>query len=58
MLEQLAMRQRTQREQSYNTNMMKNFVDTVIVIVVVFFVQYLMKIWSRNNTIDIAKETW
>lgn len=56
MLEQLAMRQRTQREQSYNTNMMKNFVDTIIVIVVVFFVQYIMKLWARNN-IDIVKET-
>lgn len=57
MLEQLGMRQRTQREQNYNTNMMKNFVDTIIVIVVVFFVQYIMKIWARNN-IDIVKETW
>ncbi|XP_063988717.1 oxysterol-binding protein-related protein 8 isoform X3 [Diachasmimorpha longicaudata] len=48
-LEQLAIRQRSQKESSYNANMVKNFVDTVIVIVVVFFVQYIFKMWNRNN---------
>ncbi|KAK0183373.1 hypothetical protein PV327_001422 [Microctonus hyperodae] len=49
-LEQLTIRQRGQREPSYNSNMMKNFIDTVIVIVVVFFVQYIMRIGYRNDT--------
>ncbi|KAK0165318.1 hypothetical protein PV328_003842 [Microctonus aethiopoides] len=49
-LEQLTIRQRGQREPSYNNNMMKNFIDTVIVIVVVFFVQYIMRIGYRNDT--------
>ncbi|XP_043268803.1 oxysterol-binding protein-related protein 8 isoform X3 [Venturia canescens] len=49
-LEQLAVRQRLQRDNNYNTNMLKNFIDTMIVIVVVFFVQYLIKIWNRDNT--------
>ncbi|XP_015121119.1 oxysterol-binding protein-related protein 8 isoform X5 [Diachasma alloeum] len=48
-LEQLVIRQRGQKESSYNANMMKNFMDTVIVIVVVFFVQYIFKMWNRNN---------
>ncbi|KAK0092849.1 hypothetical protein PV326_000457 [Microctonus aethiopoides] len=55
-LEQLTIRQRGQREPSYNNNMMKNFIDTVIVIVVVFFVQYIMRIGYRNDT--NPKETW
>ena len=55
-LEQLAIRQRAQRDQSVNTNMTKNFIDTLIVIVVVFFVQYLMKIWNRD--VPGVKETW
>lgn len=55
-LEQLTIRQRGQREPSYNNNMMKNFIDTVIVIVVVFFVQYIMRIGYRNDT--NPKDTW
>lgn len=55
-LEQLTIRQRGQREPSYNNNMMKNFIDTVIVIVVVFFVQYIMRIGYRNDT--NSKDTW
>lgn len=54
-MEQLAARQRINRDQN-NTNMLKNFVDTLIVIVVVFFVQYFLKIWNREA--PGVKETW
>lgn len=56
MLEQLAIRQRGQRDQNVSSSVLKNCVDTLIVIVVVFFVQYFMKLWNRNN-ID-ANSTW
>ncbi|XP_034940040.1 oxysterol-binding protein-related protein 8 isoform X2 [Chelonus insularis] len=54
-LEQLAIRQRSMREQNSNPSMMKNCIDTVIIIAVVYFVQYFVMIWNRNNT--DAKET-
>lgn len=54
-IEQLAIRQRTQREQNYNPSMMKSCVDTIVVIAIVYFVQYIMKFF--NHTSD-TKDTW
>ncbi|XP_015591922.1 oxysterol-binding protein-related protein 8 isoform X2 [Cephus cinctus] len=45
-IEQLALRQRGQREQNYNVGMSRNFIDTIVVILVVFVVQYIMKFWN------------
>ena len=46
LIEQMAIRQRGQMENQNNTNIFKNFIDTFIVIVVVFFVQYVIKVWT------------
>ncbi|XP_026672371.1 oxysterol-binding protein-related protein 8 isoform X1 [Ceratina calcarata] len=45
-VEQLAIRQREQGDQHHSINMMKNFIDTILVIVIVFSVQYFVKIWN------------
>lgn len=45
-LEQLAIKQREQGEQHHTINMFKSFIDTILVIVIVFSVQYFIKIWS------------
>ncbi|XP_043462692.1 oxysterol-binding protein-related protein 8 isoform X3 [Leptopilina heterotoma] len=48
LIEQLAIRQRGLRDNQNNINMLKNFIDTFIVIVVVFFVQYFIKVWNGS----------
>ncbi|XP_043788452.1 oxysterol-binding protein-related protein 8 isoform X3 [Apis laboriosa] len=45
-LEQLAIRQREQGDQYHSINMLKSFIDTILVIVIVFSVQYFVKIWT------------
>ncbi|XP_076160110.1 oxysterol-binding protein-related protein 8 isoform X2 [Ptiloglossa arizonensis] len=47
-IEQLAIRQREQGDQNHSISMLKNFIDTILVIVIVFFVQYFVKIWSKE----------
>ncbi|XP_008546715.1 oxysterol-binding protein-related protein 8 isoform X5 [Microplitis demolitor] len=49
-LEQLAIRQRTQREQNSNSNILRSSIDTIIVIAIVFFVQYIIKFFSHSNS--------
>ncbi|XP_047358603.1 oxysterol-binding protein-related protein 8 isoform X5 [Vespa velutina] len=48
LIEQLAVRQRAQIEQQHHINVLKSFLDTILVIVVVFLVQYFMKIWNTG----------
>lgn len=55
-LEQLAVRQRLQRDHFWNTNMMKNFFDTLIIIATWFFAQYLHSKWNREK--NDVKYTW
>ncbi|XP_078045220.1 oxysterol-binding protein-related protein 8 isoform X7 [Augochlora pura] len=47
-VEQIAVKQREQGEQHYTMNMLKNFKDTVFIIVIVFCVQYLVKMWTAE----------
>lgn len=55
-LEQLAIRQRTQREQNSNSNILRSSIDTIIVIAIVFFVQYIIKFFSHSNS--NTKDSW
>ncbi|XP_015191267.1 PREDICTED: oxysterol-binding protein-related protein 8 isoform X3 [Polistes dominula] len=48
LIEQLAVRQRAQIEQQHHINVFKSFLDTILVIVVVFLVQYFMKVWNTG----------
>ncbi|XP_050577378.1 oxysterol-binding protein-related protein 8 isoform X2 [Bombus affinis] len=45
-LEQLAIIQREQVYQHHSINMLKSFIDTILVIIIVFSVQYFVKIWT------------
>ncbi|XP_053987852.1 oxysterol-binding protein-related protein 8 isoform X2 [Hylaeus volcanicus] len=47
-IEQLAIRQREQGDQHHSISMLKNFIDTIVVIVIVFSVQYFVKIWNEE----------
>ncbi|XP_076386413.1 oxysterol-binding protein-related protein 8 isoform X5 [Megachile rotundata] len=47
-LEQLAIRQREQADQHHSISMLKSFIDTILVIVIVFSVQYFVKIWNEE----------
>ncbi|XP_061928335.1 oxysterol-binding protein-related protein 8 isoform X3 [Apis cerana] len=49
-LEQLAIRQREQGDQYHSINMLKSFIDTILVIVIVFSVQYFVKIWTDESS--------
>ncbi|XP_015435808.1 PREDICTED: oxysterol-binding protein-related protein 8 isoform X1 [Dufourea novaeangliae] len=46
--EQHAIRQREQGEHHHTISMLKSFIDTILVIVIVFFVQYFVKIWNEE----------
>ncbi|KAK2575022.1 hypothetical protein KPH14_008769 [Odynerus spinipes] len=48
LIEQLAVRQRAQIEQQHHINVIKSFLDTILVIIVVFLVQYFMKVWNAE----------
>lgn len=45
-LEQLAIKQREQGDQHHSISMLKSFIDTILVIIIVFSVQYFVKIWT------------
>ncbi|XP_071878918.1 oxysterol-binding protein-related protein 8 isoform X4 [Bombus fervidus] len=45
-LEQLVIIQREQVYQHHSINMLKSFIDTILVIIIVFSVQYFVKIWT------------
>lgn len=47
-LEQLAIKQREQADQHHSISMLKSFIDTILVIVIVFSVQYFVKIWNEK----------
>ncbi|XP_043673030.1 oxysterol-binding protein-related protein 8 isoform X1 [Vespula pensylvanica] len=47
LIEQLAVRQRAQIEQ-HHINVLKSFMDIILVIVVVFLMQYFMKVWNTG----------
>ena len=49
LIEQIAIRQRGLRDYQNNVNIFKNFIDTFIIIVVVFFVQYVIKVWTGSS---------
>lgn len=47
-VEQVVKKQRESGEQHHN--MFKNFVDTILIIVIVFSVQYFVNIWNNDPT--------
>lgn len=47
-IEQLAIRQREQGDQHHTISMLKNFIDTILVVVIVLSVQYFAKIWTAE----------
>ncbi|XP_076674874.1 oxysterol-binding protein-related protein 8 isoform X2 [Andrena cerasifolii] len=47
-IEQLARKQREQGDQHHSISMLKSFIDTILVIVIVFSVQYFVKIWNEE----------
>lgn len=49
LIEQIAIRQRGLRDHQNNVNIFKTFIDTFIVIIVVLFVQYVVKIWTGSS---------
>ncbi|XP_077268083.1 oxysterol-binding protein-related protein 8 isoform X2 [Temnothorax americanus] len=49
-VEQVVRKQRESGEQHHNINMFKSFVDTVLIIVIVFSVQYFVNVWNNNPT--------
>lgn len=49
-VEQVVKKQRESGEQHHNINMFKSFVDTILIIVIVFSVQYFVNIWSNDST--------
>ncbi|XP_018361278.1 PREDICTED: oxysterol-binding protein-related protein 8 isoform X2 [Trachymyrmex cornetzi] len=51
-VEQVVRKQRESGEQHHNINMFKSFVDTILIIVIVFSVQYFLNIWHNDPTKD------
>ncbi|XP_071629764.1 oxysterol-binding protein-related protein 8 isoform X3 [Temnothorax longispinosus] len=49
-VEQVVRKQRESGEQHHNINMFKSFVDTILIIVIVFSVQYFVNVWNNNPT--------
>lgn len=47
-VEQVVKKQRESGEQHHNINMFKNFVDIILIIVIVFSVQYFINIWNND----------
>ncbi|XP_018308688.1 oxysterol-binding protein-related protein 8 isoform X4 [Mycetomoellerius zeteki] len=51
-VEQVVRKQRESGEQHHTINMSKSFVDTILIIVIVFSVQYFLNIWHNDPTKD------
>ncbi|XP_018396020.1 PREDICTED: oxysterol-binding protein-related protein 8 isoform X3 [Cyphomyrmex costatus] len=49
-VEQVVRKQRESGEQHHNINMFKSFMDTILIIIIVFFVQYFLNIWYNDPT--------
>ncbi|XP_050465658.1 oxysterol-binding protein-related protein 8 isoform X4 [Cataglyphis hispanica] len=49
-VEQVCKKQRESGEQHHNISMFKSFVDTILIIIIVFLVQYFVSVWSNNPT--------
>ncbi|XP_071560640.1 oxysterol-binding protein-related protein 8 isoform X3 [Temnothorax nylanderi] len=49
-VEQVVRKQRESGEQHHNINMFKSFVDTILIIVIVFSVQYFVNVWNNDRT--------
>ena len=49
-VEQVVRKQRESGEQHHNINMFKSFVDTILIIIIVFSVQYFLNIWHNDPT--------
>ncbi|XP_012539363.1 oxysterol-binding protein-related protein 8 isoform X3 [Monomorium pharaonis] len=49
-VEQVVRKQRESGEQHHNMNMFKSFMDTILIIVIVFSVQYFVNIWNNDPT--------
>ncbi|XP_011867065.1 PREDICTED: oxysterol-binding protein-related protein 8 isoform X2 [Vollenhovia emeryi] len=47
-VEQVVRKQRESGEQHHNINMFKSFVETLLIIVIVFCVQYFVNIWNND----------
>ncbi|XP_072743844.1 oxysterol-binding protein-related protein 8 isoform X3 [Anoplolepis gracilipes] len=47
-VEQVCKKQRESGEQHHNISMFKSFVDTILIIIIVFLVQYFVSVWSNN----------
>lgn len=51
-VEQIAKKQRESGEQHHSINMSKSFIDTILIVIIVFFVQYFISLWKNNSTKD------
>jgi len=49
-VEQVVRKQRESGEQHHNMNMFKSFIDTMLIIVIVFSVQYFLNIYNNDPT--------
>ncbi|KAL6448610.1 hypothetical protein ACFW04_000463 [Cataglyphis niger] len=49
-VEQVCKKQRESSEQHHNISMFKSFVDTILIIIIVFLVQYFVSVWNNNPT--------
>lgn len=50
-VEQVCKKQRESGEQHHNISMFKShFMDTILIIIIVFLVQYFISVWSNNLT--------
>ncbi|XP_018045883.1 PREDICTED: oxysterol-binding protein-related protein 8 isoform X2 [Atta colombica] len=49
-VEQVVRKQRESGEQHHNINIFKSFVDTILIIIIVFSVQYFLNIWHNDPT--------
>ncbi|XP_011264111.1 oxysterol-binding protein-related protein 8 isoform X2 [Camponotus floridanus] len=47
-VEQVCKKQRESSEQHHNISMFKSFMDTILIIIIVFLVQYFISVWSNN----------
>ncbi|XP_070167345.1 oxysterol-binding protein-related protein 8 isoform X4 [Polyergus mexicanus] len=51
-VEQVCKKQRESGEQHHNISMFKSFMDTILIIIIVFLVQYFISVWNNNPTKD------
>lgn len=55
-VEQLAIKQRDQKNNVSDVKLSRSLMDTGIVVAVIFVIQYILKLWSDRSV--EARETW